>query len=123
MMEERLSLTELRVLKEHISVQERRRRTLAYNQLWNSTQRISLLWRNTLRRLTNERGPWGNKISAEAMHWKLDKTETFSRMRVKLRRNYKFDSYVGKAANSSHSNQSAMLKIDEPSTAAEPALP
>eukprot|EP01105_Mastigella_eilhardi_P025382 TRINITY_DN68_c0_g2_i1.p1 TRINITY_DN68_c0_g2~~TRINITY_DN68_c0_g2_i1.p1 ORF type:complete len:2943 (-),score=766.71 TRINITY_DN68_c0_g2_i1:81-8846(-) len=53
------------------------------------------LWRRTLRALKSGRGPWG---TAEAVvHWKLDKTENYSRMRLKKKRNYNYDRHTGAA--------------------------
>lgn len=47
-------------------------------------------WRNLIRALTAGNGPWG---TAEAVpNWKLDKTENLSRMRLKMKRNYAFNS-------------------------------
>ncbi|KAF2072405.1 hypothetical protein CYY_006280 [Polysphondylium violaceum] len=62
--------------------------TSTREQLNNTT----VQWRKILRSLTNERGPWGTTESL--VHWKLDKTENTSRMRLKLKRNYKFDEHL-----------------------------
>jgi len=62
--------------------------TNAREQLNNTT----VQWRKILRSLTNERGPWGTTESM--VYWKLDKTENTSRMRLKLKRNYKFDEHL-----------------------------
>jgi len=56
-----------------------------------------------LRSLTHERGPWSSEVSSsssptqsgiDSVHWKLDKTENFSRMRLKLKRNYDFSDHT-----------------------------
>lgn len=62
-------------------------------------------WRRILRSLTNERAPWGESSSEEAIHWKLDKTETFARMRIKLKRNYDFDPHTGAAREHSQASE------------------
>lgn len=43
--------------------------------------------------LDNERGAWGNPFTNVKSYWKLDKTENFSRMRLKLKRNYRFNDH------------------------------
>ena len=64
----------------------------------NNIQSIALIkrsWRNILRSLTNERGPWASSNNNDdKIYWKLDKQENFSRMRLKLKRNYKFDPHL-----------------------------
>ena len=65
------------------------------------------LWRNILRSLTNERGPWASNDENEKLFWKLDKTENFSRMRLKLKRNYHFDSHAD-AVKDDHALESTL---------------
>jgi len=54
------------------------------------------VWRKILRSLTNERGPWAVNDEGK-LHWKLDKIENFSRMRLKMKQNYKFDPHLNAA--------------------------
>lgn len=82
-------------------------------------QRAARQWRHIWRSLTSERAAWGHKETQgtssppppaartsssrlavasfahrmRAVYWKLDKTENFSRMRLKLRRNYNFNDH------------------------------
>lgn len=63
------------------------------------------MWKRTFRSLKSGRGPWGTEEAVgrnfirlqfdHLVHWKLDKTENFSRMRLKKKRNYNFDRHVG----------------------------
>ncbi|KAJ5068656.1 beach domain-containing protein lvsc [Anaeramoeba ignava] len=57
---------------------------------WSDTK-----WREILRSLTNERGPWGNQDQDQQKekHWKIDKIEDNSRRRKKMKINYHFDSH------------------------------
>ena len=58
-------------------------------------------WRLILRQLTNERGAWSNAPHCTAEFWKLDETETASRMRMKLKVNTQGTRHL-EAANSEH---------------------
>ncbi|XP_049608212.1 neurobeachin-like protein 1 isoform X1 [Syngnathus scovelli] len=49
-------------------------------------------WKAARRGLVCERGPWAER-QPKRMHWKLSSAENFSRMRLKLIRNYNFDPY------------------------------
>ena len=62
-------------------------------------------WKRILRNLKNERGPWGE--AEGVVHWKLDKTENYSRMRLKLKRNYNFNDHADAALGSEEVEQSA----------------
>jgi hypothetical protein len=64
------------------------------------------LWHRQLRALTNERAPWANAADSTdesrltavgelARRWMLDKTENYARMRIKLKRDFKAQSYAG----------------------------
>uniref|UniRef100_A0A673IL07 Neurobeachin-like 1 n=1 Tax=Sinocyclocheilus rhinocerous TaxID=307959 RepID=A0A673IL07_9TELE len=65
-----------------------RQENLRYNSMLKQihTQNSAILrqWRAARRGLFCERGPWD-------MHWKLSSAENYSRMRLKLVRNYNFD--------------------------------
>lgn len=78
-------------------------------------------WRSLLRSLTNERGAWGAAqngslfqyvASPTPVYWKLDKTENFSRMRMKLKRNYNFKDHAG-ASRSHQDSQSTPISRKE----------
>uniref|UniRef100_A0A672QFS7 Neurobeachin-like protein 2 n=1 Tax=Sinocyclocheilus grahami TaxID=75366 RepID=A0A672QFS7_SINGR len=66
-----------------------RQENLRYNSMLKQihTQNSAILrqWRAARRGLFCERGPWKD------MHWKLSSAENYSRMRLKLVRNYNFD--------------------------------
>ena len=70
-----------------------------------SNQFIKRVWRNILRSLTNERGPWAT-TEDNKIYWKLDNTENFSRMKLKLKQNYKFDAHQGAAKEIKQSSSS-----------------
>uniref|UniRef100_A0A8C1J330 Neurobeachin-like protein 2 n=1 Tax=Cyprinus carpio TaxID=7962 RepID=A0A8C1J330_CYPCA len=67
-----------------------RQENLRYNSMLKQihTQNSAILrqWRAARRALFCERGPWQKDI-----HWKLSSAENYSRMRLKLVRNYNFD--------------------------------
>uniref|UniRef100_A0A8C2D421 Neurobeachin-like protein 2 n=1 Tax=Cyprinus carpio TaxID=7962 RepID=A0A8C2D421_CYPCA len=67
-----------------------RQENLRYNSMLKQihTQNSAILrqWRAARRGLFCERGPWQKDI-----HWKLSSAENYSRMRLKLVRNYNFD--------------------------------
>uniref|UniRef100_A0A8B9RHI3 Neurobeachin-like protein 2 n=1 Tax=Astyanax mexicanus TaxID=7994 RepID=A0A8B9RHI3_ASTMX len=66
-----------------------RQENLRYNSMLKQihTQNSAILrqWKAARRELMSERGPW--------MHWKLSSAENYSRMRLKLVRNYNFDTH------------------------------
>ncbi|XP_062302263.1 neurobeachin-like protein 1 isoform X3 [Osmerus eperlanus] len=49
-------------------------------------------WKAARRSLLCERGPWADRQQSE-MHWRLSSAENYSRMRLKLIRNYNFDQH------------------------------
>ncbi|KAJ6227546.1 beige/beach-related [Anaeramoeba flamelloides] len=56
-------------------------------------------WKNILRSLINERGPWNEKANNlenqnYEIYWKLDPSENSRRERRRLKRNYKFDNHA-----------------------------
>ncbi|XP_051567309.1 neurobeachin-like protein 1 isoform X1 [Myxocyprinus asiaticus] len=71
-----------------------RHENLRYNSMLKQihTQNSAILrqWRAARRGLFCERGPWVDKQQKD-MHWKLSSAENYSRMRLKLVRNYNFD--------------------------------
>ena len=95
---ERRMLQEAKALKDEMNTKEWRRRWKVRNSRVENDRRIAWQWRKLLRELTDERASSSrHKLSADEDHWKLDKTENFSRMRLKLRRNWNFDSHAGAA--------------------------
>eukprot|EP00026_Physarum_polycephalum_P000200 Phypoly_transcript_00200.p1 GENE.Phypoly_transcript_00200~~Phypoly_transcript_00200.p1 ORF type:complete len:1988 (-),score=255.41 Phypoly_transcript_00200:62-5914(-) len=82
---------ELRSLQQTHTHPEQERRILVNQQQKELLAVVQNQWRRILRSLTNERGPWGT--TGNTVHWKLDKTESLSRMRLKLKRNYKFNDH------------------------------
>eukprot|EP01133_Synstelium_polycarpum_P008387 gene8387-9862_t len=89
---ERKADSDLKVIDRNLWSPECERRSSLLNALQQATHETAAQWRRILRSLTNERGPWGTTESL--VHWKLDKTENRSRMRYKLKRNYKFDEHA-----------------------------
>ncbi|KAG9277810.1 neurobeachin-like protein 1 isoform X1 [Astyanax mexicanus] len=73
-----------------------RQENLRYNSMLKQihTQNSAILrqWKAARRELMSERGPWVDKKQKE-MHWKLSSAENYSRMRLKLVRNYNFDTH------------------------------
>ncbi|XP_061658136.1 neurobeachin-like protein 1 isoform X5 [Syngnathoides biaculeatus] len=73
-----------------------RQENLRYNSMLkqqHSQNSASLRqWKAARRGLFCERGPWAER-QQQKMHWKLSSAENFSRMRLKLIRNYNFDLY------------------------------
>ncbi|XP_036425659.1 neurobeachin-like protein 1 isoform X2 [Colossoma macropomum] len=71
-----------------------RQENLRYNSMLKQmhTQNSAILrqWKASRRGLMCERGPWVDKQQKE-MYWKLSSAENYSRMRLKLVRNYNFD--------------------------------
>ncbi len=72
-------------------------------------------WRRMMKSLTAEGCVWAD--AQPAQHWKLDSTENFSRMRLKLKRNKTFNDHAGAA----HRARSQSLPLA--SQNARPALP
>ncbi|XP_057674721.1 neurobeachin-like protein 1 isoform X1 [Corythoichthys intestinalis] len=73
-----------------------RQENLRYNsmlkQQHSQTSASIRQWKAARRGLVCERGPWAER-HLKTMHWKLSSAENFSRMRLKLIRNYNFDPY------------------------------
>jgi hypothetical protein len=72
----------------------------ALQPLWirndEDDRRAARLWHRLVRALTSERAPWAQPSAASTPpRWKLDKTENFSRMRLKLKRDYVATTYAG----------------------------
>ncbi|KAG9335568.1 hypothetical protein JZ751_004472 [Albula glossodonta] len=71
-----------------------RQENLRYNsmlkQLHSQHSAILRQWKAARRGLVCERGPWADRQQSE-MHWRVSSAENYSRMRLKLVRNYNFD--------------------------------
>ncbi|KAM3585663.1 uncharacterized protein V6R79_023778 [Siganus canaliculatus] len=71
-----------------------RQENLRYNSMLKQqhSQNSATLrqWKAARRGLVCERGPWADR-QLDDMHWKVSSAENFSRMRLKLIRNYNFD--------------------------------
>eukprot|EP01105_Mastigella_eilhardi_P025380 TRINITY_DN68_c0_g1_i2.p1 TRINITY_DN68_c0_g1~~TRINITY_DN68_c0_g1_i2.p1 ORF type:complete len:2854 (-),score=674.35 TRINITY_DN68_c0_g1_i2:50-7438(-) len=68
--------------------------------IYESNVKAAYMWKRILRDMKSGRGPWG---TVEAVvHWKLDKTENYSRMRLKKKRNNNFDRHAGAAFDYDH---------------------
>ena len=76
-------VTEINNISNEISLNETKRRMYVKSKLDDFLQNSSRLWKNIMKDLTHERGPWG--LSGNVI-WKLDKTENSRRMRLKLKR-------------------------------------
>ncbi|XP_028256538.1 neurobeachin-like protein 1 isoform X2 [Parambassis ranga] len=71
-----------------------RQENLRYNsmlkQQHSQNSAIVRQWKTARRGLVCERGPWADRQQDE-MHWRVSSAENYSRMRLKLVRNYNFD--------------------------------
>lgn len=107
--------TETKIFEEKIMNQETERRknfTILYQERLNLVENS---WRSLLRNLTNERGAWvfdSNIVNK----WKLDKTENFSRMRLKLKPNYHFDDHLSALSIKKSAELAIQLKEKEEET-------
>ena len=95
---ERKLMQEAKNLKEKLLQKEWRRRGKAKDAQEESDRRIAWRVNKLLRELTDEQttSVRGSLDSVDA-HWKMDYAENFSRMRLKLRRNWNFDPHSGAA--------------------------
>ncbi|TRY98711.1 hypothetical protein DNTS_010265 [Danionella cerebrum] len=88
--------SKIRFQEQFVEVLSRRGRqeNLRYNSLLKQMQTqssaIMRQWRAARRGLFSERGPWLHRMEKD-VHWKLSSAENYSRMRLKLVRNYNFD--------------------------------
>jgi hypothetical protein len=72
-----------------------------WSRVADDERRAAVLWQRVLRDLTSERAPWAAPVtSGTRAHWKLDKTENYARMRVRLQRAFNARSYAGCAQDS-----------------------
>ncbi|KAL1022209.1 hypothetical protein UPYG_G00023730 [Umbra pygmaea] len=73
-----------------------RQENLRYNsmlkQLHSQHSNVLRQWRVARRGLVCERGPWADRQQSE-MHWRVSSAENYSRMRIKLVRNYNYDDH------------------------------
>uniref|UniRef100_A0AAQ5Z645 Neurobeachin-like protein 2 n=1 Tax=Amphiprion ocellaris TaxID=80972 RepID=A0AAQ5Z645_AMPOC len=71
-----------------------RQENLRYNSMLKQQHSLNSAtlrqWKAARRGLVCERGPWADRQQDE-MHWRVSSAENFSRMRLKLVRNYNFD--------------------------------
>ncbi|XP_035380132.1 neurobeachin-like protein 1 isoform X1 [Electrophorus electricus] len=78
-----------------------RQENLRYNSMLKQihTQNSAILrqWKAARRGLICERGPWVDR-EQKVVHWKLSSAENYSRMRLKLVRNYNFDPHCEASA-------------------------
>ncbi|XP_010890476.3 neurobeachin-like protein 1 isoform X6 [Esox lucius] len=73
-----------------------RQENLRYNsmlkQLHSQNSAVLRQWRAARRGLVCERGPWADRQQSE-MRWRVSSAENYSRMRLKLVRNYNYDDH------------------------------
>ena len=114
---ERRLMQEAKGLKERLMQKEGKRRRKAMDAQEESDRRIGWRVNKLLRELTDEQTSARGSDAAEAdTHWKMDYAENFSRMRLKLRRNWNFDPHNGAAhelARGISSVSSGMLASSE----------
>ncbi|KAM6945740.1 LOW QUALITY PROTEIN: neurobeachin-like protein 1 [Aplochiton taeniatus] len=71
-----------------------RQENLRYNSMLKQLHSLNSAtlrqWKAARRSLVCERGPWADR-QQEPMHWRLSSVENYSRMRLKLVRNYNFN--------------------------------
>ena len=90
----------------------------------NTRREVISRWKEIKNGLTTQRGAWGNPH--EKIFWKLDKTENFSRMRLKLKPNRKFDSHSGCAIEEMLQSNKAQMEgenFDLPMIEIQPSEP
>lgn len=79
-------------VREMVLKQEHLRQKKMTRAMQQERRSAATNWQRILRSLMNERGPWGKTSSASALagtdHWKLDRSETSLRERLKLKRKY-----------------------------------
>ncbi|KAJ5068499.1 beige/beach-related [Anaeramoeba ignava] len=68
-------------------------------------------WRFIVRELHNERSIWGTRDPDKKQNWKLDKTETKSRKRMRLKINYKFDNHLDASIRRDHKNYTEAQRL------------
>uniref|UniRef100_A0AAX7TCJ9 Neurobeachin-like protein 2 n=1 Tax=Astatotilapia calliptera TaxID=8154 RepID=A0AAX7TCJ9_ASTCA len=68
-------------------------------------------WKAARRGLVCERGPWADRDSS--MHWRVSSAENYSRMRLKLVRNYNFDAHREASALRDNLGEIAFLFLSE----------
>lgn len=73
---------------------------------------VSRNWRRILRSVSSARSMWGSLVDEAALHWRLDMSESFMRMRIKLEPNYGFSDHALAAARRD--------RLHAPGAAAEP---
>uniref|UniRef100_A0AAX7UYT6 Neurobeachin-like protein 2 n=1 Tax=Astatotilapia calliptera TaxID=8154 RepID=A0AAX7UYT6_ASTCA len=74
-------------------------------------------WKAARRGLVCERGPWADRRQDE-MHWRVSSAENYSRMRLKLVRNYNFDAHREASALRDNLGEIAFLFLSEISLSA-----
>jgi hypothetical protein len=96
---ERKLIQEAKNLKEKLIQKEWRRRRKAKDTQEESDRRIGWRVNKLLRELTDEQSTTSAHGSMDKLdtHWKMDYAENYSRMRLKLRRNWNFDPHTGAA--------------------------
>ncbi|KAJ8252990.1 hypothetical protein GJAV_G00207940 [Gymnothorax javanicus] len=77
--------------------QENMRYNSMLKQLHSQHSAILRQWKAARRGLVSERGPWADREQGE-MHWRVSSAENYSRMRLKLVRNYNFDPHTEASA-------------------------
>ena len=90
-LEEEIQMYCTKILEKEIE-----RKTILLHKMEMDKKQIQRTWRNILRSLTNERAPWSTS-NESTNHWKLDRSENYSRMKIKFKQNYNFDSHLGAA--------------------------
>ncbi|CAG8517643.1 8239_t:CDS:2 [Ambispora gerdemannii] len=82
--------TELNNIVQSYKEEENNRLTNVEVDKKNEMKRTSHRWQSKFHELTQERGAWSLQRQTE-IHWKLDKSENYSRMHRKLTINYEYD--------------------------------
>jgi hypothetical protein len=80
-----LLVSDMNTIIKEISTAETKRRSIVKSKLDDFLQNSSRLWKDIMKDLTHERGPWGTSGNVV---WKVDRTENSRRMRLKLKRDF-----------------------------------
>ena len=103
--------TQINEIHQKLLLPEIERKKLVVRKWKQFTISVRRKWRDLLRSLTNERAPWASNDQGK-IYWKLDKIENFSRMRIRMKRNYNFDPHQG-AARDYHGTEALEPALDE----------
>eukprot|EP01119_Soliformovum_irregulare_P006369 TRINITY_DN1829_c1_g1_i1.p1 TRINITY_DN1829_c1_g1~~TRINITY_DN1829_c1_g1_i1.p1 ORF type:complete len:2177 (-),score=533.78 TRINITY_DN1829_c1_g1_i1:2-6196(-) len=92
--------SEVEKIREISLAQEANRRAAVTLKLHDISLTRQNDWKDLVWSMKGVRGPWGD--TKKQLYWKLDTTENFQRMRLKLKRNLKFNDHKDAALTEKH---------------------